>query len=174
MIRFTPLVLAASVALAGCVKYAEVEAPPQAVSFSTKTAKANVADTTRTTIRADRPGTSGRQNDRVEIMGAVCDIRGTGYRARITTPAKVDLPTYRGKTDPVAVTCRQNGETASQTIEARNMTATANAGPVGGGLAGAIIMAAAVGAMKAARNPANDRFAYPAQVVVDFGKDAAK
>lgn len=167
MIRKT-LPIAFALTVSGCMSYAPIETPPQKVAFSSQTARTNVDSFSTSAIRTIRE--EGKK--KVEVKGAACKIRGTGYSARVITPALVELPTYRGKTDPVHISCDAGGMSVAETVEPRNETlarlqATQSSG---GGLVGALAVAIAKGVAKSTRDPSKDEFAYRSEIALKLSE----
>ncbi|WP_458876620.1 hypothetical protein [Arenibacterium sp. CAU 1754] len=148
--------------------YAPIETPPQRVAFSSKTAQSNVDKFSTSAFRVTRK--EGSKD--VEIKGVACSIRGTGYSARVITPALVELPTYRGKTDPIQVSCSASGISVAETVQPYNETLARirSSQSTSGGLIGVLAVAAVQGVMQAARDPSKDQFAYRNPIVVKLGK----
>lgn len=169
--RIIPAALCLSV-LAACATGVAINTPPQQVSFSTDAARNNIYAQKPIEVRAQSIQIVNGSKKRAEITGAACAIKGTGYTAQITTPAKVNLPTYKGRTDPVTITCKANGQTATKTFEPYNETTSRQATVTTGGLAAVLVTAVATAAVKAARNPANDVYAYHSKMVVPFETQA--
>jgi hypothetical protein len=155
--------------LASCTEYAAVDTPAVPVNYTTETAKNNVDTTQNVTMRTVFETTQSGKTEKAEISGVPCKIKGTGYRASIVTPAIVKMPLYRGKTDPFTLTCTYKNKTKTQKLRALNETKNAKPTSSGGGIAGILIQAAVVGAMKGLRDPQKDRFSYPFVAVVSFG-----
>lgn len=162
------LPIAFALTVSGCMSYAPIETPPQKVAFSSQTAQTNVDSFSTSAIRTIRE--EGKK--KVEVKGAACKIRGTGYSARVITPALVELPTYRGKTDPVQISCNAAGMSVAETVEPRNETlarlqATQSSG---GGLVGALAVAIAKGVAKSTRDPSKDEFAYRSEIALNLSE----
>ncbi|MFW8592696.1 hypothetical protein [Cribrihabitans neustonicus] len=144
--------------VSGCMSYAPIDTPPQRVAFASETARDNVHDFSSVAIRTIK----GEGSKKAEVKGAACTLRGTGYSARVITPAMVELPTYLGKTDPVQVTCTAGAMSAAETVKPYNLTLAniKSAQASGGGLVGVLAVAVTKGIMKSARDPSKDIYAY--------------
>ena len=144
--------------VSGCMSYKPIGTPPQKVAFSSETARVNVHKYSSTAIRTVREEGSKE----IEVKGASCMITGTGYSARITTPALVELPTYHGKTDPVSVACWTPQRSAYKSVDPYNETLQRirSTQSSTGGWAGVIGTAIGKGLATSLRNPAKDEFAY--------------
>jgi hypothetical protein len=133
------------------MSYAPIETPPQKVAFSSQPARTNVDSFSTSAIRTIRE--EGKKS--AEVKGAACKIRGTGYSARVITPALVELPTYLGKTDPVHISCNAGAMSVAETVEPNNETLARiqSAQSSGGGLAGALAVAITKGVLTSTRDP---------------------
>ncbi len=96
---------------------------------------------------------------RKEITGAQCEIKSAEFSAKLTTPAKVQVPIYGYKTGEIAVICKADGykdgvETVRSMNKTKNdrLTAGSNAG-----LVGLVFMAA----VNAASDEKKHVFLYP-------------
>ncbi|MEL7097876.1 MAG: hypothetical protein AAGM84_03525 [Pseudomonadota bacterium] len=170
MIKLKYLALGcAGLSLAACAELTPVTTPPQAVSFTSSQAQQNIHSMEPITIRTLQPGNGGTLGD--EVIGASCRLRGTGYTVDFVTPADVTLPTYLGRTDPVNVTCRANGATATERFNAINQRTQSS--PVSGPIVAVLIVAAAEAAIRASRDPSKDTFAYAPTLFVEFENNVA-
>lgn len=164
--------LVMGVALSGCTTGVPITSPPQNVTFTSAIAQKNIAAIDVVEIRAMRSETGAGRKKKSEVLGAACHLKGNGFKAKFVTPAKLNVPTYLGKTDAITATCTLAGERASATLMPVNVTANVKADPVGGGLVGILIMVAVTASIKAARNPTKDEFDYPTVLVVPFTQPA--
>ncbi|UWQ48409.1 hypothetical protein K3722_10875 [Leisingera caerulea] len=162
------LPIAFALTVSGCMTYAPIETPPQKVAFSSQTARTNVDSFSTSAVRTIRE--EGKK--KVEVKGAACKIRGTGYSARVVTPALVELPTYRGKTNPVNISCAAGGMSATETVEPYNATLARiqSTQTSGGGLVGALAVAVAKGIAKSTRDPSKDEFAYRSEIALKLSE----
>lgn len=163
---FATLIIGAT--LSACTTGTPITSPPQNVTFTSAIAKKNVATTDVVEIRTQRVETVAGKQKKSEVLGAACSLKGNGYKAKFVSPAKLLVPTYLGKTDPISATCTLAGKRASATLKPTNVTVNSQTPAVGGGLVGALIMAAANAAIVASRNPAKDKFDYPSTLQVPF------
>src|SRR6266446_788417 len=94
-----------------------------------------------------------------EMAGATCSLAATGFSATMTSPAKVRVPLYRSQSSTLAVTCQMPGfQKRMVTVAPFDATrASRLASGSGGGLVGAVLVAAVDAA---ADNSNNDR-RYP-------------
>jgi hypothetical protein len=100
----------------------------------------------------------------VEMAGATCTLAATGFSATMKSPAKVRVPLYRGQSSTLAVTCQMPGfQKRMITVAPFDATRSSRlASGAGGGLVGAVIVAAVDAA---ADNSKND-WRYPVARVV--------
>ncbi len=153
-------------AMAACTQYAEVTTPPQPVAFSNagvQQASIGVANATmRTFTEGEKQGRIGE-----EILGASCNLRGSGFGADFQTPAILQLPKFRGAADPISVNCTANGQSGDLTRNATNLTLQRiNQSSGQTSLLGVLVEAAVQGVATAARNPLKDEFGYSTNVNV--------
>jgi len=107
----------------------------------------------------------------VEMAGASCSLAATGFSATMTSPAKVRVPLYRSQSSTLAVTCQMPGfQKRMVTVAPFDATrASRLASGSGGGLIGAVVVAAVDAA---ADNSKND-WRYPvARVVMEADPSA--
>jgi hypothetical protein len=99
-----------------------------------------------------------------EMAGASCSLAASGFSATMTSPAKVRVPLYRGQSSTLAVTCQKPGfQKRMVTVAPFDATrASRLASGSGGGLIGAVLVAAVDAA---ADNSKND-WRYPVARVV--------
>lgn len=157
--------IALTLAIAGCSQGLPITTPLVEVSMTGAGAMPQVRRLDVVEIRSVQ-GSAFRQN---EFGGAQCQITGTGFRAAFTTPARLRLPVYDGRTDAVSLTCTarfaQGMITRSDVIEAKNLTADAvdEGITIGIGTGGTSIRAAI-----SLRDRSKDRFDYPSRFTVRF------
>lgn len=154
------VVLAACLLATGCVEYQT--AKPADVRF-TSAAQPGLKGYHPMTVRAFL----GRVSQGTEIKGVPCDVIGSGYKAKIVTPAAINVPVYGLRSKAVYVECAYDGETLDKSLAPINITenkAMANSG--GGGLIGVIVTSAVVAARK---NKEHDEYGYN-NVVMTFKK----
>jgi hypothetical protein len=87
--------IALPLVLTACVKYAEISAPPQSVTFTETRAQSAAKGFTETTFRAFRSTAKGTK-DNQELIGVRCSLKGNGFKASVSTPAIVKMPSYLG------------------------------------------------------------------------------
>ena len=107
----------------------------------------------------------------VEMAGAACSLAATGYSATMTSPAKVRVPLYRGQSSTLAVTCQMPGfQKRMVTVAPYDATRqTRLASGAGGGLVGAVLVAA----VDAAADNTKNEWRYPvARVVMEADAQA--
>ena len=105
------------------------------------------------------------------MAGAACSLAATGFSATMTSPAKVRVPLYRSQSSTLAVTCQMPGfQKRMVTVAPFDATrASRLASGSGGGLIGAVVVAAVDAA---ADNSKND-WRYPvARVVMEVDPPA--
>lgn len=83
-----------------------------------------------------------------EVTGATCDVTSIYYKATVTTPGFVNIPSFAEQTPPVTVTCTYDGrrksvDRAPQNVTMNDRTSTAQNYF---GLAGALVASVVVGA----------------------------
>lgn len=140
--RLAPLALAATLFATACTQYQQITTAPVTPNLSSAmTTRAISYD--RIALRTVQPGPDGKP---AELLGARCTLRNADLSAEVTTPAAINLPRVKGQPAPIAVTCRTADKTGAKQMPARLVRAKGSA-PAGGGLAGALIMAAAAGAI---------------------------
>ncbi|MCT4553379.1 MAG: hypothetical protein N4A53_01710 [Pelagimonas sp.] len=162
--------LAAVSLSAGCMQLAEIETPPQSVTFTSKQAQDNAAGFSQMAVRSFVSTEKGRKDDQ-EMLGARCSVKGRGFKADVVTPALIKMPIYTGASSPADISCRTDKDRASTTVKPFNATlARINATQSsGGGLLGVVVTAAVKGMATAARDPLKDEFNYPGMARVVFG-----
>lgn len=167
MTKFATLAVVGTFAasLSACVQYTPLDTPPEPVTFTAAAARANVHKFSTVEIRTFVE----TGNIKAELSGATCAISGPAIKATVVSPARVSLPTYRGKTEDASVTCRTAEKTTAKRIPAINATLeNLNSQTMPGGLAGALIGAAFVGIAKSTRDPLKDEYRYPFRVEIDM------
>ena len=102
----------------------------------------------------------------VELAGVPCHLSTAHFEAKLTTPAKVRVPLYRGKSSDLAVSCKKPGYISRLvTVRALDITRSqrlnsgANAGLVG------LLVVAAIDA--ASDNTKNDWKYPPVKVLLE-------
>lgn len=154
----------AALALVGaCSQYPEITTPVQTVTFTSAQAKASAISFTESQVRTLKK-TEGRKDPAPEITGASCSLVGTGFQAKVTTPAKLSLPRYVGAADPLDVRCQAQSATAALKVQPINETLTAMRASTGGGLIGAAMKGISI----AVRDPSKDKFVYPNSIFVNI------
>lgn len=120
--------------LTGCVQHLPVTSPAVNVKFVRGVPGAGMLGFEPTHVRVFQKADKGS----VEIAGAECRIQGSGFSARLLSPAIVNLPDYGLKSLPVTATCTYGEQTAtiiakpySATAESYRDYATSSAGLVG-------------------------------------------
>ena len=106
-----------------------------------------------------------------EMAGATCLLAATGFSATMTSPAKVRVPLYRSQSSTLAVTCQMPGFQKRMVTVARFDVTRASrlASGSGGGLIGAVVVAA----VDAAADNSNNDWRYPvARVVMEVDPSA--
>ncbi len=99
-----------------------------------------------------------RMSQKTEITGVPCDVIGSGFKARIRTPAAVNVPVYGLRSKAIYVKCSYDGEELDKSYAAKNITENkAMANGANGGILGAIIVSAVVAARK---NKEADEYGY--------------
>ncbi len=154
--------------VAGCVQYEEIEGPPQGVNFTAASARDNLAKTHTSEIRTVATDPNGNGKRQIEIKGAACEIKGNGYHLRVISPAKVDLPTYLGVTDPLHVECKTDQITRDRKVSAINTTEQAlRSSSSQTTLLGVLLESAIKTTAAVTRDPSKDKFRYPQVIAVD-------
>ena len=128
--------------VASCTEYQT--AKPVDVKF-TSSAQQGLRGYTPMTVRAFR----GQIGQNSEISGIACDVVGSGFTAKVITPATVNMPVYGAASKSVYVKCTHDGETIDVNRNAYNITEdkTISAG-ASGGLVGVLVMGAAMAGRK--------------------------
>ena len=100
----------------------------------------------------------------VEVPGASCSLSAAEYSATMTSPAKVRVPLYRGKSSALAVRCEKPGyKKRLITVNVYDVTRSQRyAGAAGGGLL-AVVAVAAIDAMS---DNSKNEWRYPIAKVV--------
>lgn len=106
-----------------------------------------------------------------EISGVPCELIGSGFSARVVTPASVNVPVYGLRSKAIYVKCTYKGQEKDVSLAAVNITENkAMASGAGGGLLGVIIVSAVVAGRK---NKDQDEYGYNgATMVFKKGKSA--
>ena len=106
-----------------------------------------------------------------EITGVPCEVTGSGFSARVVTPAAVNVPVYGLRSKAIYVECTYNGQVKDVSLAAVNITENkALANGASGGLLGVIIVGAVVAGRK---NKDQDEYGYnAANMIFKKGKPA--
>ena len=150
--RLLPIAITAALFIGACTESGQpLNTTPVSITLS-PALQARTISYDRVVLRSMQPGPDGKP---VELAGAKCTLKSSDLSAELVTPAAVNLPRVKGQPGPITVTCRAAGKSGSKQIPPRLVRAQGSA-PAGGGLAGALIMAAAAGAMSGIA----DRWSY--------------
>ena len=157
--------LAVLALVAGCAEYQT--AKPVDVKFS-KSAQQGVRGYSPMPVRAFK----GQVAQNNEIIGVPCEVIGSGFSAKVVTPAAVNMPMYGAGSKAVYVKCTYEGEKLDTSFAAQNITENkAMATGANAGLLGVLI----VGAVVAGRtNKDSDEYGYPGANLVFKKKKGAE
>ncbi len=106
---------------------------------------------------------------RQELTALPCTATGTGLRATFISPATLAVPTYRGRTDPITVSCRRRSDTvqsASRVVSPTNQTEEDLDTGLRIGVSSSEGLDVRLGV--SIRDKSRDRFDYPSSVLIDF------
>ncbi|MEM1274856.1 MAG: hypothetical protein AAGF88_13650 [Pseudomonadota bacterium] len=106
---------------------------------------------------------------RSEVTGLSCTATGTGLRATFTSPATLAAPTYRGRTDPITISCTRRLET-TQTVSRQITPVNTTKDNLDSGLRIGVSSNDGVNIRLGVsiRDKTRDRFDYPATALIDF------
>lgn len=109
----------------------------------------------------------GQVSPEASVAGADCDLVTPLWTARVTTPARLDLPSFGPEGPALQITCRKDGLQASASYRLRNLTELVYANraigqvAIGFGVIGAAVVAGQAGS----RDAASDVWGYePASI----------
>ena len=153
--------LALMLAISGCTNLQEITSPPVDVQFASNAAQQEVAGYWSTEVRT----MVGQAPYSEELVGASCELTGTGFSASFTTPALVNLPHWAQTSRAVNVTCTLANVSGSKNVTAYNKTVSdindrANSTAREGGLIGAIVGGIIAGSAARNRDQSKDTWAY--------------
>lgn len=145
------ITLATCVMLGACAEYQT--AKPVDVVFNAKQQQ-GLRGYHPTAIRAF----NGTATQKTEIVGAPCEVTGSGFSAKIVTPAAVNIPVYGLRSKALYVKCSFNGQELDKSVPPLNLTEQkALANGASGGLLGVIVVGAVVAGRK---NKEQDEYGY--------------
>ena len=153
-----------------CSTGSEISSAPKTVNFLSDDDLQNVERYDLVEFRAQDFELSGSAASATEVLGAVCDLMGNGFTLQITTPAKVNVPMYRGTAQVISARCTSRDQTAQATFEPQNITTNPKPNPLKGGLIGIAVVQAAAVVNKSSRDQTQDRFDFPHTLKVNFNQ----
>ena len=109
----------------------------------------------------------GRISQKAELTGVPCEVVGSGFRAKVITPAALNVPVYGLKSRAIYVSCVYDGETVDLSLRPLNLTENkAMQNGASAGLLGVVVATAVVASRK---DKQHDEYGY-ANVSMIFKK----
>lgn len=106
-----------------------------------------------------------KEGARSEVSGVPCTLSGSGFSGAFQSPAAVNVPVYGLRSRAIQTTCTYQGKAQTQTSAPFNVTEQkAVASGSGGGLLGALVVAAAVSGRE---DRESDEYGY-APIILTF------
>ena len=115
--------------LTGCTQYSEVTTPPVTVTSKHSSTHERVKGFTEPVFRT----VVKEGNKTTEAKGLKCTIDSAELKASFVTPAKVRIPTLKGKPTPLYISCK-GGDLKGEHTVAPNLHGTAVGGASAAGL----------------------------------------